>query len=54
LVLVLYCAISGPTRELSELTEVTLAAVVIAAKMGIKDPLLPPSGGVFPDLDQKR
>ncbi len=45
---------SGPARELSKLTEVTLAAVVVAAKVGIKDPLLPPSGGGFPDLDQKR
>jgi hypothetical protein len=30
-VLVLYCAISGPTRKLSELPEVTLAVVVIVA-----------------------
>ena len=53
-VLVLYCAISGPTREPSELPDVTLAAVGVIAAVGIVDPPLPPSGGFFPDLDQKR
>ena len=48
-VLFLYCAISGPTRELSKQTEVTLAAAAVVAIVGIKDSLLPPSGGVFPD-----
>ncbi len=54
MVLVLYCAISGPTRELSELPDVTLAVVVVIAAVRVIDPPLPPSGGVFPDLDQKR
>jgi hypothetical protein len=53
-VLVLYCAISGPTRKLSDLSEVILAAVVVGAAVGVIDPPLPPSGGFFPDLDQKR
>ena len=48
-VLVLYCAISGPTRELSELPDVVLAAVVVIAAVGVIDPPLPPSGGFFPD-----
>ncbi len=52
--MVLDCAISGPTRELSVLPDVTLAAVVVIAAMGVIDPPPPPSGGVFPDLDQKR
>jgi len=50
----LYCAISGPTRKLSELSDVTLAAVVVIAAVGVVDPPPPPSGGFFPDLDQKR
>ena len=51
----LYCAISGPTRELSNLSEVILATVdVVGAAVGVIDPPLPPSGGFFPDLDQKR
>ena len=55
MVLVLYCAISGPTRELSDLSEVILAAVDVgAAAVGVIDPPLPPSGGFFPDVDQKR
>ena len=54
LVLVLYCAISGPTRKLSKLPEVTLAAVVVVAAVGAVDPPPPPSGGFSPDLDQKR
>ncbi len=45
---------SGPTREPSELPDVTLAAVGVIAAVGIVDPPLPPSGGFFPDLDQKR
>ncbi len=52
-VLVLYCAISGPTRELSELLEVILAVVVVVATVGVVDPPPPPSGGLFPDLDKK-
>ncbi len=52
--MVLYCAISGPTRELSELPDVVLAAVVIIAAVGVIDPPPPPSGGFCPDLDQKR
>ena len=43
-----------PTRELSELPDVTLAAAVVIATVGVVDPPPPPSGGVFPDLDQKR
>ena len=54
MVLVLYCAISGPTRELSNLSEVILDAVDVGAAVGVIDPPLPPSGGFFPDLDQKR
>ena len=54
MVLVLYCAVSGPTRELSELPDVVLAAVVIIAAVGVIDPPPPPSGRFFPDLDQKR
>jgi hypothetical protein len=54
LVLVLYCAISGSTRKLSELLEVTLATVVVVAAVEVVDPPPPPSGGFFPDLDQKR
>jgi hypothetical protein len=50
----LYCAISGPTRELSDLSEVILAAVDVGAAVEVIDPPLPPSGGFFPDLDQKR
>jgi len=50
----LYCAISDPTRELSDLSEVILAAVVVGAAVGVVDPPPPPSGGFFPDLDQKR
>jgi len=53
-VLVLYCAISGPTRKLSDLSEVILAVVVVGAAVGVIDPPLPPSRGFFPDLDQKR
>ena len=53
-VLVLYCVISGPTRKLSELSEVTLAAVVVVVAVGVVNPPTPPSGGFFPDLDQKR
>ncbi len=53
-VLVLYFAISGPIRELSELPEVTLAAGVVGADVGVIDPPPPLSGGFFPDLDQKR
>ncbi len=53
-VLVLYCAISGPTLELSDLSEVILAAVVVIAEVGVVDPPPPPSGGFFPDLNQKR
>ena len=41
--MVLYCAISGPTRELSDLSEVILAAVVAGAAVGVIDPPLPPS-----------
>ncbi len=52
--MVLYCAISGPTRKLSDLSEVILAVVVVGAAVGVIDPKLPPSGGFFPDLDQKR
>ena len=53
--MVLYCAISGLTRELSELPdERTLAAVVVVAAVGVVDPPPPPSGRFFPDLDQKR
>ena len=52
--MVLYCAISGPTREPSVLPDVTLAAVVVIAAVGVVDPPPPPSGGFFPDLDQKR
>ncbi len=52
--MVLYCAISNPTHELSDLSEVTLAAVVVIAAVGVVDPPPPPSGGFFPDLDQKR
>jgi hypothetical protein len=44
----------GPTRELSELPDVTLAVVVVMAVVGVVDPTPPPSGGFFPDLDQKR
>jgi hypothetical protein len=33
---------------------VVLAAVDIIAAVGVIDPPPPPSGGVFPDLDQKR
>jgi len=33
---------------------VILAAVVVGAAVGVIDPTLPPSGGFFPDLDQKR
>jgi len=54
LILVLYCAISGPTRMLSDLSEVALAVVVVGAPVGVLDPPLPPSGEFFPDLDQKR
>jgi hypothetical protein len=54
LVLVLYCAISNPTRKLSDLPEVILATVVVVAAVGVVDPPLPPSGGFFPDLDQTR
>jgi hypothetical protein len=43
-----------PTRELSVLPDVVLAAVVVIAAVGVIDPPPPPSGGVFPDLDQKR
>jgi len=50
----LYCAISGPTCELSDLSKVILAVVVKGAAVGVIDPPLPPSGGFFPDLDQKR
>ena len=53
-VLVLYCAISGPTRKRSHLSEEILAAVVVGAAVGVVDPPPPPSGGFFPDLDQKR
>ena len=53
-VLVLYCPISGPTRELSVLSEVTLAGVGVIVAAGVLDPLPSPSGGFFPDLDQKR
>jgi hypothetical protein len=53
-VLVLYCAINGLTRELSDLSEVILAAVDVGAAVGVIDPPLPPSGGFFPDSDQKR
>jgi len=31
-----------------------LAAVVVEVAVGVIDPPLPPSGGYFPDLDQKR
>ena len=48
------CAISGPTRKLSDQSEVILAAVGVIATVGVVDPPPPPSGGVFPDLDQKR
>jgi hypothetical protein len=54
LTLVLYCAISSPTCELSELAEVALAAVVVVATVRVVNPPPPPSGGFFPDLDQKR
>jgi len=50
----LYCAISGQICELSVLSEVTLAAVVEIAAAGVVDPPPSPSGGFFPDLDQKR
>ncbi len=53
LVLVLYCAISGPTHKLSELPEVTLAAVVEVAAVGVVDPPPPPSGGFFPFRPEK-
>ena len=43
-----------PTRELSELPDVTLAAVVVIAVVRVVDPPPFPSGGFFPDLDQKR
>jgi len=33
---------------------VILAAVVVGAAVGVIDPPLPPSGGIFPDLDQKK
>ncbi len=36
--MVLYCAISGPTRELSDLSEVILATVVVGAAVGVVDP----------------
>ncbi len=53
-VLFLYCAISGPTRELSKQTEVTLAAVTVVAIVGIKDPLFVIGHGIgginFPDI----
>ena len=52
--MVLYYAISGPKRNLSELPDVTLAAVVVIATVGVIDPPLPPSGGFFPYVDQKR
>jgi hypothetical protein len=54
LVLVLNCAISGPTRKLSKLPEESLAAVVVVAAVGVIAPPLPPAGGFFYDLDQKR
>jgi hypothetical protein len=54
LILVLYCTISGPTRKLSVLSEVTLAAVGVIVAAGVVDPPPSPSGGFFPDLDQKR
>ena len=47
-------AISGPTRKLSYLSEVILATVDVGAAVGVIDPPLPPSGGFFPDVDQKR
>jgi len=50
----LYCAISSPTHKLSDLSEVILAAVVLGVTVRVVDPPLPPSGGFFPDLDQKR
>ena len=53
LVLVLYCAISSPTHELSELLEVTLATVVVVAAVGVVDPPPPPSGGCFPFRPEK-
>jgi len=53
-VLVLYCAISGPTHELSDLSEVILAGVVVVAAVGVVDPPPSPSGGFVPDFNQKR
>jgi len=40
---------SGPTREFSELPDVTLAVVEVIAVVGVGDPPPPPSGGFFPD-----
>ncbi len=50
----LVLVISGPTRELSDLSKVILAAVVVIAAVGVIYPPLPPSGGFLPDIDHKR